>query len=202
MIQRLIQAKITKEEISKLPTEEFKGRIVILSTERDAEKAVNYLLHNASMVGFDTETRPSFKKGRVYKVALMQVSTEDTCFLFRLNRIDLPDSLKAFLKDESVLKIGLSLRDDFSAIRKRMDKIDLNNFLDLQAYVGKFGIEDASLQKIYAILFGKRISKGQRLSNWEAETLTEAQQKYASLDAWACLEIYKTLHESEEDEAL
>ena len=202
MIQRLIQAKITKEEISKLPTEEFKGRIVILSTERDAEKAVNYLLHNASMVGFDTETRPSFKKGRVYKVALMQVSTEDTCFLFRLNHIDLPDSLKAFLKDESVLKIGLSLRDDFSAIRKRMDKIDLNNFLDLQAYVGKFGIEDASLQKIYAILFGKRISKGQRLSNWEAETLTEAQQKYASLDAWACLEIYKTLHESEEDEAL
>ena len=108
-------------------------------------------------VGFDTETRPSFKKGQRYKVSLMQVSTDDTCFLFRLNKIGIPDSIERLLRSESTLKIGLSLRDDFGAIRKRTN-IEPVNFLDLQNYVGRFGIEDASLQKIYAILFptGKR----------------------------------------------
>ena len=200
MIQKLKQSKITKEEIAKLPLEEFKGRILTVTTPEEADRAVDYLL-NFQMVGFDTETRPSFKKGHYYKVALMQIATEDTCVLFRLNLIDIPKSLETFLKSELILKIGLSLRDDFGAIRKRVD-IEPANFLDLQAYVGQFGIEDASLQKIYAILFEKRISKGQRLTNWEASTLTEAQKKYASLDAWACLRIYKLLNQAQDNEQL
>ena len=114
------------------------------------------------------------------------------CFLFRLNRIGIPEALEEFLANEKVLKIGLSLRDDFGAMRKRTD-IQPANFLDLQNYVGQFGIEDASLQKIYAILFNKKISKGQRLSNWEADVLSDAQKKYAALDAWACLKIYNQL---------
>lgn len=185
---------ITKEEISHLPIEEFTGRIITINTEKDADKAVEYLM-SFPIVGFDTETRPSFKKGKQYKISLMQISTDDTCFLFRLNYIDIPESLKQLLKSESLLKIGLSLRDDFKAIHKRTD-IEPKGFLDLQQFVGQFGIEDASLQKIYAILFNKKISKGQRLSNWEADVLTESQKKYAALDAWACLKIYNLLNQA------
>ncbi|MCD8269078.1 MAG: 3'-5' exonuclease domain-containing protein 2 [Parabacteroides sp.] len=184
---------ISKEEISLLEIEEFKGRIIVIDTEKDADKAVTYL-SGFEAVGFDTETRPSFKKGMRYKISLMQISTDEACFLFRLNRIGIPQPLEDFLVNEKILKIGLSLRDDFGAIRKRKD-IKPANFLDLQNYVGQFGIEDASLQKIYAILFEKKISKGQRLSNWDADVLTEQQKKYAALDAWACLKIYNQLNQ-------
>jgi ribonuclease D len=183
---------ITKEEVAQLPLEEFKERIIVIQTEEDAEKAVNYL-SDFDVVGFDTETRPNFRKGSSNQVALMQISTYEVCFLFRLNTIGIPDSLKNFLLNPAVQKIGLSLRDDFSAIRKRCE-IDPIGFIDLQNYVVNFGITDASLQKIYAILFGKKISKGQRLTNWEAEELTEYQKRYASLDAWACLLIYEALY--------
>ena len=152
------------------------------------------------MVGVDTETRPSFTKGRVNKVALLQISTEDTCFLFRLNSIGIPDFVEDFLQND-VLKIGLSLRDDFNMLRKRNHKDPREgNWIELQDYVSRFGIQEKSLQKIYAILFGKKISKSQRLSNWEADVLTEGQQLYAATDAWASLKIYLKLAESEEPE--
>lgn len=193
MIQQYTHT-ISKEEIANLSIEEFRGRIITIQTIADADKAVDYLME-FDKVGFDTETRPSFKKGQYYKISLMQIATEDTCFLFRLNYIDIPNSLKNFLKSNEILKIGLSLRDDFGAIRKRTN-VEPIHFLDLQNYVGQFGIEDASLQKIYAILFNKKISKGQRLSNWEADVLTESQKKYAALDAWACLQIYNLLNQA------
>ena len=186
---------ITKDEIALLPVEEFKERIIVIQTEEDAEKAVRYL-SDFDVVGFDTETRPNFRKGSSNKVGLMQISTYEVCFLFRLNIIGIPDSLRDFLLNPAIQKIGLSLKDDFNAIRKRCE-IDPLGFIDLQSYVVRFGITDASLQKIYAILFGKKISKGQRLTNWEAEELTINQQKYASLDAWACLLIYEVLYTEE-----
>ncbi len=182
---------ITKDQISALPVEEYTSRIIVIDTEEDVAKAVKYLL-NFKRVGFDTETRPSFKKGQNYKVALMQLATEEVCFLIRLNKVGIPPMLNEFLMSDTTLKIGLSLRDDFGAMRKRTD-IEPANFVDLQNFVGKYDIKEASLQKIYAILFDKKISKGQRLTNWEADTLTESQQKYAALDAWACLKIYNHL---------
>lgn len=193
MTQEFIHT-ITKEEISKLEIEEFRGRIITIDDKKEAEKAVDYLL-GFPIVGFDTETRPSFKKGQHYKVSLMQISTDDTCFLFRLNRIGMTESLERLLKSTDTLKIGLSIHDDFSAISKR-SKVEPENFVDLQKYVVKFGIEEASLQKIYAILFNKKISKGQRLTNWEAEILTDSQKRYAALDAWACLRIYNFLNQA------
>lgn len=195
MIQEYIES-ITKEEIAQFPIEEFSGRIIVIDTEEDAEKAVSYL-YKFPLVGFDTETRPSFRKGQQNKISLMQISTADTCFLFRLNRIGIPNVLKNFLGGVQVMKIGLSLRDDFGAMRKRTD-IEPANFVDLQNVVGAYGIKEASLQKIYAIMFNRKISKGQRLTNWDAEILTDAQQKYAALDAWACLKIYNQLKESHE----
>lgn len=189
---RRIKNTVSKAEIAALDKEQFQGNIYVIFTEADARKAVDYLNHQ-QIVGVDTETRPSFKRGMEHKVALLQISTEDTCFLFRLNRIGMPPSLQEFLMND-VLKIGLSLKDDFMMLRKRKNmEAEEGNWIELQDYVGRFGIEDRSLQKIYANLFGKKISKSQRLTNWEAETLTEAQMVYAATDAWACVKIYKCL---------
>ena len=189
------QPTIDKKLISEMPKEVFPGRIIIIYTEEDARKAVSYL-NRCPVVGVDTETRPSFKKGKINKVALLQISTVDTCFLFRLNRIGIPDFLEEFLQNDT-LKIGLSLRDDFSMLRRANNKDPkVGNWIELQDYVQRFGINEKSLQKIYAILFGKKISKNQRLSNWEADVLTEAQQQYAATDAWATLRIYKELNMS------
>lgn len=155
---KLIKKSISKAEIAAMPKVLFPGRIFVIYTESDAEKAVAYL-KDQRIVGVDTETRPSFKRGTTHKVALLQISTQDTCFLFRLNRIGMPDSLQEFLMSDT-LKIGLSLKDDFNSLRKRQDMHpDRGNWIELQEYVGKFGIEDRSLQKIYANLFGEKISK-------------------------------------------
>lgn len=186
------KAKISKEELSACPAEVFNGRAYVIQTVADVEKAVRFL-KTQSVVGFDTETKPSFVKGKSNQVALMQISTEDVCFLFRLSVIGMPRILSDFLNDQTVMKIGLSLRDDFRALNKRA-AVEPANFLDLQNYVKTFGIEENSLTKIYAILFGKRISKAQRLSNWEAALLTERQIGYAALDAWATRQIFVHLH--------
>lgn len=183
--------KMDKRELATLPRVLFEGRIFTIQTESEAEKAVDYLL-SFKVLGVDTETRPSFKKGKVNAVALLQVSTEDTCFLFRLNRIGLSPALIRLLEDRKVLKVGLSLKDDLAMLRKRAD-FSPGNFLELQEYVKKIGIEDMSLQKIYANLFGGKISKGQRLTNWEADILTDGQKLYAATDAWACIRIYNEL---------
>jgi len=191
-----IKNTISKPELAQMPKVQFEGRIFVIYTEADADKAVEYL-NTCDMVGVDTETRPSFKRGTTHKVALLQIASTDTCFLFRLNRIGMPESLQKFLAN-NILKIGLSLKDDFMMLRKRKDvHAEEGNWIELQDYVGRFGIEDRSLQKIYANLFGQKISKSQRLSNWEAETLTESQMKYAATDAWACVEIYNCLAEME-----
>ena len=186
--------KISKQAVAEMEKVHFPGRIFVIYTESEARKAVDYLNTHA-IVGVDTENRPSFKKGMTHKVALLQVSTRDTCFLFRLNHLGLPDFLEDFLLND-VLKVGLSLKDDFAMLRRRNQKDPRNgNWVELQDYVPRYGIEEKSLQKIFALLFSKKISKSQRLSNWEAETLTEAQQLYAATDAWACVEIYTYLED-------
>lgn len=186
---------ITKEELSGLVQEKFTGRIIVVQTIDEALKATAYL-SGFNAIGFDTETRPAFKKGVSHQIALMQLSTEDTCFLFRLNLIGLPDCLAEILVNPSIKKIGLSLKDDFTAIHKRKSLSPIN-FIDLQSFIQDYGIEDMGLQRIYGILFGKRISKGQRLSNWEADVLSDAQKLYAALDAWACLRIFNELKNRE-----
>ena len=191
-----IKSTITKAEIAQLPIVQFPGRIFVVYTETDAEKAVAYL-KSQQIVGVDTETRPSFKRGRSHKVALLQIATADTCFLFRLNQIGMPAILQDFLMGDT-LKIGLSLKDDFMMLSRRKEvHAEEGNWIELQDYVGRFGIEDRSLQKIFANLFGKKISKAQRLSNWEAESLSDSQINYAATDAWACVEIYNCLAELE-----
>ena len=171
-----LKRTITKAEIAAMPKVLFPGRVFVIYTESEAEKAVAYL-KDQQIVGVDTETRPSFKRGTTHKVALLQISTQDTCFLFRLNRIGMPDFLQEFLMSDT-LKIGLSLKDDFNSLRKRENvHPDRGNWIELQDYVGRFGIADKSLQKIFANLFGQKISKSQRLSNWEADVLSEGNNR-------------------------
>ena len=183
--------KITKERIRELSIETFDGEIIVIDKVEDVADAVNYL-KQFKVIGFDTETKPVFRKNASNKVALMQLSTLDKCFLFRLNLIQYPDELDDLICSNDIMKVGLSLRDDFAALRQRSDCPPLN-FIDLQTFVKDYGIKDMSLQKIYAILFNKKIAKNQRLSNWEAKTLKESQKMYASIDAWACLKIYNYL---------
>jgi len=177
--------------MAKLPIERFDGKIMVIDHPDKVQDALSYLSSQPAL-GFDTETKPAFKRGQDHKVALLQLATEETCFLFRLNQIGYPDGLEAIMSDPGIRKIGLSLRDDFAAIRK-LSARKPENFIDLQLFADKFGIDDNSLQKIYAILFGRKISKHQRLTNWEAPELTPAQQSYAAIDAWACLRIYNHL---------
>jgi ribonuclease D len=186
---KVIRDKYDKKEIQNLPRVLFEGRIIVVFTERDADKAVDYLMKQ-ELLGFDTETRPSFKKGLLFQVALLQVATHDTCFLFRLNRIGLPESIIRLLEDRTITKVGLSLQDDLRQLHAR-HPFETGTFVELQHEVKEIGIEDNSLQKIYANLFGQKISKGQQLTNWEAEILTEAQQRYAATDAWACIQIHQ-----------
>ncbi len=188
---------ISKEELATLPAASYQGNIVLVDTASDAEKAVE-MLYRESIIGFDTETKPSFKRGQSNKVALLQLSSHTTCFLFRLNHIGLTEPVKKLLEDNRIIKIGLSIHDDFHNLSK-ISKINPDGFIDLQQYVKEYKIADNSLSRIYGILFDMRISKGQRLTNWEAEELTEHQQTYAALDALACIHIYEHLESGKFD---
>ena len=187
----MFRPTITKEEVNQLPIVEFSGKIILVDTPEKEEKAINEL-YKATIVGIDTETRPSFKRGVLHKVSLMQFADNQTCYLFRLNTIGFSEKLIAFLSDKEIIKIGLSLRDDFNGLA-RQKKFKPEGFVDIQSIAKEYGILELSLQKIYAILFGLKISKSQRLTNWENPTLTEQQQRYAATDAWATLQIYLRL---------
>ncbi len=183
---------ISKEELAALPAAAYQGNIILIDTEEGVANAVN-ALSQETVIGFDTETKPSFKRGQSNKVALLQLATRSSCYLFRLNRIGIAEPIIRLLENESILKIGLSIHDDFHNLNK-IHKITPGGFIDLQQFVKKFMIADNSLSRIYGILFGQRISKGQRLTNWEADELSLHQQGYAALDALACIQIYDHLN--------
>ncbi len=143
-------------------------------------------------LGFDTETKPSFRKGHKNKISLIQFSTVDTAYLFRINKIGFPDELAGILSDSGITKIGVAVRDDIRYL-KTLKKLDTDGFVDLQSFVKDYGIESSGLKKLTAIVLGFRISKRQQVTDWEAKELTEAQQIYAATDAWVCREIYLKL---------
>ena len=190
-MKKVIYSKFDKRAISALPQVLFPGRIFVVSTAEDAKKAVDYLL-GANLLGVDTETRPSFKKGETHKVSLLQVATHDTCFLFRLNDIGITPDVKRLLENTTVPMVGLSWHDDLLSLHRRAP-FKPGLFIDLQNLVGMLGIKDMSLQKLYANLFHKKISKRQQLTNWDAEVLDSKQQAYDATDAWACIQLYEEL---------
>lgn len=191
MIQSGLHITISKEELAVLPLAEYSGEVSVIDSEDQIRDAVADLEHSP-IIGFDTETRPSFRRGQQHKVALLQLASPERCYLFRINMTGLHPLLISLLQNPSLLKVGCSIKDDFHSLN-RLCPINPAGFVDLQQYVKDYRITDNSLARIYGILFGHRISKGQRLTNWEAERLTPAQINYAAFDAVACIRIYEYL---------
>lgn len=187
----MYRESIDKEELAELPLIQFEGDITLVESKEDYLASIEYL-SKQSMLGFDTETKPAFKKGVVYEVALLQLATEDRAFLFRLNKIGLPNGLKGILENPEIQKIGVAIRDDIKGLQK-LNNFKPGGFIELQEHVKDFGIQDFSLKKLSAIVLGYRISKSQRVTNWEAPDLTEAQQIYAATDAWISHRIFESL---------
>jgi ribonuclease D len=187
----MFQEYITREELDELPLRAFEGEIVVVDQNEKLASAVNFL-SSQKMLGFDTETKPSFKRGQVNQVALLQLSTGKRAFLFRINKIGLPDPLKKILSNPEILKVGVAIHDDIKGLQ-RVSPFRPAGFIELQQQVKDYGINDFSLKKIAGIVLGVRISKSQRLSNWESDELTEAQECYAATDAWISFQILHSL---------
>ncbi len=187
----MLKTQITREEIDKLDLIKFDGDIILIDGPSDLTE-ISSFLKKQPLLGFDTETKPSFKKGNNHKVALLQLSTKETAFLFRLHNTGLPKEIATVLSDKNIIKAGVAIRDDIKSLKK-LRPFEPAGFVELQEYAKKFGIENFSLKKLAGIVLNIRVSKRQQLSNWENGELTEAQIRYAATDAWACYRIYKEL---------
>ena len=185
---------ISKELVNLMPIARFEGETILVDRPEQVPSAIDYL-SACSVLGIDTESRPSFTRGTHYPTALVQIATDERCYLFRLNKIGMPAPLAALFANKNICKVGLAFRDDLNGLR-RLHDFKPQNCVDLQTLVPKFGILDLGLQKIYAIIFGRKISKSQQLTNWEADTLTAEQAGYAATDAWATLRIYQALQDA------
>lgn len=190
----MIPLKISKNEVNELPLGQFQGEIHLIDDMQLIPDVVGELRQYVRL-GFDTETRPAFKKGVSYDVSLLQLSTLDTAFLFRLNHIGFPDSIKRILEDPNIVKIGAAVRDDLKALRKLNENFTPLSFFDLNEELKKIGFHNVGVRNLSAMVLNIRISKSEQVSNWEAESLTEKQKLYAATDAWACLEIFEELNQ-------
>lgn len=184
---------ITSEELEGLEFASFSGQIEVISKENEAfDKAIEYL-SSQSYIGFDTETKPCFvPKVPRNKMAILQLSGPDKAYIFRLQQIGVPNKLAKLLANGRILKIGAAVHDDIKGLCQ-YNNFTPDGFVDLQKLAGEYGIEEKSVRKMAAIILKKRVSKSQQLSNWESAQLSEAQLKYAAIDAWICLEMYKRL---------
>jgi ribonuclease D len=194
----MFQITISPEEIGRLELASFPGEIhVIDSLEEEFGQAISYLKRQ-KVIGFDTETRPTFSPDqRSNGTALLQLSGAEKAYLFRIKKMGaIPRRLCAILANPNIVKVGAAIHDDVRGLQKFAGFLP-QNFVDLQKMVWEYGIRDKSVKKMTAIILGFKISKAQQLSNWEAETLSESQQKYAATDAWVCREMYLRLQRSE-----
>jgi ribonuclease D len=184
---------ISPEELHALPPIEFAGQITLVDRIKYIGEAADFL-NSQKILGFDTETKPSFKKGQINSVSLLQLSASDRVFLFRLNKTGLPVHLAQILANPKILKIGAAIRDDIRILQK-LQRFVPAGFIDLQDIVTNYGIENKGVRKLAGIILKGRISKSQQLTNWEAPDFTESQKLYAATDAWVCLKMYEKLME-------
>lgn len=190
----MIPYSISKEEVNELPLGQFEGDIFMIDHPDLVEEAVDFL-EDQRIIGFDTETKPSFKKGQFNHVSLLQLSTTEQAFLFRLNKIGFPESLRNLLEKENLVKIGAAVHDDLKGLGKLTDSFYPQSFFDLNDELKKVGFQNVGVRNLSGMVLKIRISKSEQVSNWESEVLTEKQQRYAATDAWACLKIFNLLRE-------
>jgi len=187
----MIRNSITKDEIKFLPLLKFNGKIILINGDNNLDEVMNEL-YKAKMVGFDTETKPTFKKGQINPIALLQFSLNGKAFLFRVHHSGIPEEIVDFLADPQVAKIGVALDDDFVQLRRQVD-FEPQNIIDLNKLAPELGIENIGVRNLSAIFLGGRVSKNQQTSNWENPELTKSQLIYAATDAWVCLKIYQKM---------
>jgi len=182
---------ITKEEINTLPLASFPGGVQLI-TETKQVAEVFKELSNHEVVGFDTETRPSFHKGQHYNVSLLQLAIEQQVFLIRLNQTGITPEMISFLENDEILKAGVGVRDDIKALQK-LKRFRADGFVELSSIAKSKGLQVESVKKLAGLVLGFRISKSAQTSNWDAEEYTEKQISYAATDAWVCLKLYNAL---------
>lgn len=188
----MIPFSISKEEINELPLGQFDGEIFLIEELDQVEEVVEFL-EGQRIIGFDTETKPSFRKGQFNHVSLLQLSTSTQAFLFRLNKIGFPDSLRNLLEKEHLVKVGAAVHDDLKGLKKLTNSFYPQSFFDLNDELKRVGFQNVGVRNLCGMVLNIRISKTEQVSNWELETLTEKQQRYAATDAWACLEVFSLL---------
>jgi ribonuclease D len=188
-----MEKTITKEELSQLPLQHFDGKVDVVEDTDCIEQLVSELEQHEH-IGFDTETKPSFQKGKINLVSLLQFSTSEKAYLFRLNKTGLHPALIRLLSNPEIKKVGVGIRDDIKGLN-RLSEFSHGGFIEIQDHVKKVGIEDTSLKKLAGLVLNFRVSKRQRLSNWEAPRLSEGQVLYAATDAWVAIELYNKLTE-------
>ena len=190
---------ITPAELEKLDYVSCPGKIIVIdSVGAEFNRAITYL-RSQKVIGFDTETRPTFTPNQPrYSVSLLQLSGADKTYLFRINKIGMHRRLCNIMASDKIVKVGAAIHDDIRGLQKHR-VFEAKAFVDLQKIGCEWGIRDKAVKKMAAIILGIRISKTQQLSNWEAETLSESQCKYAATDAWVCREMYLTLLKSEKN---
>jgi ribonuclease D len=189
---RQFDESVTDEDLKKLPVVQFEGSVKLIDSIQKFRQALSEI-SRCKILGFDTETRPSFKKGTRHKVSLLQLADDRNAWLFRLNMIGLPPELTALLASPDIIKVGVAVHDDIKALR-HLEPFEPGGFVDLQTVVAAHGIKQLGLKKLSAIILGFSISKSQQTSNWEAPGLTLPQQVYAATDAWVCRRIYMQLN--------
>ncbi len=182
---------ITNEALNELPLGAYTGEVVVISESGQAAQAIREVSHYFH-VGFDTETKPVFVRGRTNKVAILQLATHRKVYLFRLTATGFTPEMKDLFENEKVLKIGVAIRDDIRALQL-MKKFTPQGFVELTSLTRAAGFEVEGLKKLTALILGFRISKSAQTSNWEAPKLDEKQVTYAATDAWVCLRMYEEL---------
>lgn len=189
--KKMYRKTISRDELNSLPLNSFKGNIRVIEDFEEINKVLP-LIQKVRCLGFDTETRPSFRKGPNNRIALLQLATENEAFLFRINKTKLPDALVRILTDPDLIKVGAAIRDDIKGLQKYSDFVPAG-FVELQDYVSNFGIESNGLRKLAGIVLNFRISKRYQVSNWENKKLSEGQIQYAATDAWVSYKVYSVL---------
>jgi ribonuclease D len=186
-----LKINITPEEINSLPLKTFDGKTSVISEPEKLPKIISEI-SKYEVVGFDTETRPSFKKGQVYKVSLLQLAIPKKVFLIRINYTGVTEEIASLFADPKIIKTGVGIRDDIKALQK-LRPFEPAGVFDLSTLAKQAGLQVESVKKLTALLLGFRISKSAQTSNWEVPTFTQKQIEYAATDAWVCLELYGKL---------
>ena len=187
----MFKKEITNEEVNQLPLVQFTGEIVVIDDLENQDRAVDELM-DYEVLGFDTETKPTFRKGVKRWVAIIQLATQDKAYIFRVFKSEIGEKLIKLLEREDIIKVGVALDDDLKGINE-LKPFRPGGFVALEKKVKEFGILNNGLRKLSGIILDRRISKSAQVSDWEAETLTEKQIIYAATDAWICLKMWMNL---------